>query len=134
MRRLVALTLFAPALLVLVSISTAATRTSLTVTYWAGGPSSTKPDTWTLRCAPAAGTLAKPAPACARLSSSGWRLFAPVPKNAVCTEIYGGPQVALVVGVVQGHRVWARLQRRNGCEIARWSHLSPWLVPAGGAT
>jgi hypothetical protein len=52
--------------------------------------------------------------------------------DAVCTELYGGPQVALVVGSVQGRRVWARLQRRNGCEIARWSRVSPWLLPAGG--
>ena len=67
-----------------------------------------------------------------RVTKGGWRLFAPVAKNAVCTEIYGGPQVALVVGVVQGRRVWAKLQQRNGCEIERWTRVSPWLLPAGG--
>jgi hypothetical protein len=124
----------ASVVLALVGISSAAARTSLTVTYWDAGWAAGKPVTWTLRCAPAAGTLAKPAAACARLSRSGWRLFAPVPKSMVCTEIYGGPQVALVLGVVQGRRVWAKLQRRNGCEIARWNRLAPWLLPAGGAT
>jgi subtilisin inhibitor-like len=124
----------AAAALVLAAPSSAAPRTSLTVTYWDAGLGSGKPVTWTLRCAPARGTLAKPAAACARLSRSGWQVFAPVPENAVCTEVYGGPQVALVVGVVDGRRLWAKVQRRNGCEAARWSRLSPWLLPAGRAT
>ncbi len=107
-------------------------RTALAVTYWAGGTGAGTPVTWTLRCSPARGTLPRAATACARLASGGRRLFAPVARNTVCTEIYGGPQVALVVGVVRGRRVWAKLQRRNGCEIERWSRLSPWLLPAGG--
>ena len=51
-----------------------------------------------------------------------------------CTEIYGGAQAALVVGTVEGKRVWARLQRGDGCQIARWNRLSPWLLPPGGVT
>jgi len=134
MRTVVALTLAAFAVLALAAVSSAAGRTSLTVTYWADGSGSGTPVTWTLRCAPAGGTLGKPAVACARLSSSGVRVFAPVPKSALCGAVYGGPQVAQVVGFVDGHRVWVKVQRRNGCEIARWSRLSPWLLPRGGAT
>ena len=52
----------------------------------------------------------------------------------VCTEIYGGPQKARVVGTVAGRRIWATFTRTNGCEIERWSRISPWLVPAGGVT
>lgn len=89
---------------------------------------------WTLACNPARGTLVRPAVACRRLAAGGRKLFAPVPKDAVCTEIYGGPQEALVVGNVRGQRVWARFARRNGCEIARWSRLSPWLLPPGGVS
>lgn len=133
MWKLLVLALVAAAVPASAAGSDAAPRTSLTVTYWAGGADAGKPLTWTLRCGPAGGTLARPAVACARLSGTGRRVFAPVPGDAVCTEIYGGPQVALVVGVVQGRRVWARVQRRNGCEIARWNRLSPWLLPAGGA-
>ncbi len=113
----------------------AATKpTSLKVTYWADGARPLQFVTWTLRCNPARGTLPHPVVACRRLASGGIKLFAPVPKNAVCTEIYGGPQVARVVGVVAGKRVRARLSRENGCHIARWNRLSPWLLPRGGVT
>ena len=107
-------------------------RTALTVTYWASGPGAGAPVRWTLRCSPARGSLLHAAAACARLARVGRRVFAPVASNAVCTQIYGGPQVGLVVGVVEGRRVWAKLQRRNGCEIERWNRVSPWLLPTGG--
>jgi hypothetical protein len=55
-------------------------------------------------------------------------------ENVVCTEIYGGPQKARVVGSVGGTRVQATFARANGCEIARWNRISPWLVPPGGVT
>jgi hypothetical protein len=60
------------------------------------------------------------------------KLFAPVSPRAVCTEIYGGPQLSRVVGTVNGRRVRATFTRTNGCEISRWQRISPWLVPAGG--
>ena len=61
-------------------------------------------------------------------------MFAPVPKDIVCTEIYGGPQKARVIGTVAGHRIWATFTRENGCQIYRWNRLSPWLLPRGGVT
>lgn len=110
-------------------------RTSLTVTFWAEGQSTTAgKDVWTLTCDPAGGTLRRPGRACQRLTSGGRALFAPLRKGLICTQIYGGPQVALVTGTLAGHRLWARFQRRNGCEIDRWNRLSPWLLPPGGAT
>jgi len=113
-------------------------RTSLTVAYWVKGlPSTgvTDPVTWTLRCRPARGTLPRPAVACSRLAVGGRDLFKPVPKDAVCTQIYGGPQIARVTGVVEGRPVWATFSRTNGCHISRWNALSPWLLPAArGAT
>jgi hypothetical protein len=107
--------------------------TSLVLTYWEDGSQAQDREVWTLRCNPAGGTLAKPGVACRKLAAGGWRLFAPV-RDGVCTEIYGGPQVARVVGTVQGKRVWARFTRENGCQISRWNRLSPWLLPPGGAT
>jgi hypothetical protein len=62
------------------------------------------------------------------------RLFAPLSKNLVCTEIYGGPQRARVVGTMDGKHVWATFTRTNGCEISRWQRIAPWLVPSGGVT
>jgi|SRR3990170_699035 len=108
--------------------------TSLRVTYWEDGANAGTVTTWTLRCSPARGTLPRPAVACRRLAASGVKLFAPLPKDIVCTEIYGGPQKARVVGTVAGARVWATFTRTNGCEIARWARISPWLVPPGGVT
>ena len=109
-------------------------RTALTVTYWANGEKAADRDVWTLRCDPPRGTHPRPVAACRRLEAAGSKIVAPVPASAICTEIYGGPQVALVKGVLLGKHVWARFTRENGCQIARWSRLSPWLFPAGGVT
>jgi len=108
--------------------------TSLRVTYWEDGAVTSKSVTWTLRCDPASGSLARPARACTRLATGGVKLFAPLRKDMVCTELYGGPQRARVVGTVDGKRVWATFTRRDGCEIDRWQRISPWLVPPGGVT
>lgn len=109
--------------------------TSLRVSYWDSGSLTSTPDSvWTLRCNPARGTLQRPARACAELAAGGAKLFAPLPPRIVCTEIYGGPQLARVVGTVAGKRVWATFSRNNGCAISRWERLSPWLLPPGGVT
>jgi hypothetical protein len=109
-------------------------QTALTITYWESGVTDSEPVRWTLRCNPARGTLPRPALACRRLAAGGAKLFAPVPPSTVCTQIYGGPQVARVVGTLAGKRVWATFSRRDGCQIARWNRLSPWLLPPGGIT
>jgi hypothetical protein len=108
--------------------------TVLRIAYWEDG-TGTKPDAvWTLRCDPARGTLAQPARACRRLAAAGTALFAPLPAKMACTQIYGGPQRARVTGLVEGKRVWAAFARNDGCEIHRWSRVSPWLLPPGGIT
>jgi Subtilisin inhibitor-like len=122
--------------LVLVACSAAAAGsadgTSLRIAYWETGMA-LKPDrVWTLRCAPAGGTLAQPARACRRLDAGGTALFAPTSPKLACTQIYGGPQRARVTGLVDGKRVWAMFSRSDGCEIHRWAKLSPWLLPPGG--
>jgi len=106
--------------------------TTLRIRYWEDSAAPADSWTWTLRCGPARGTVPHPVRACARLASGGAKLFAPVPQNALCTQIYGGPQRARVVGTVDGRRVYATFTRTNGCEISRWQRISPWLVPAGG--
>jgi hypothetical protein len=110
-----------------------APATSLTVTSWPDGPGAGGKRVWTVACAPARGTLARPAVACRKLAAGGAKLFAPTPPDTVCTQIYGGPQVARVAGRVKGKRVFATLSRRDGCEIAGWNRVSPWLLPSGGA-
>ena len=130
MRGVLVLALAVVALVACTSGSAGGTPTSLRVSFWEGGSAADAPDAvWTIRCSPPRGTLARPARACAKLAAGGVKLFAATPPNTACTEIYGGPQRARVVGVVGGKRVWATITRRNGCEIARWQRLSPWLVP-----
>jgi Subtilisin inhibitor-like len=135
MRRL--LVVVAPVLVSLVAGASpfaATVPTALRITYWEDSARPSATVTWTLRCHPARGTLPRPVRACARLVAGGAKLFAPLPKNVVCTEIYGGPQKARIVGTVEAKRVWATFARSNGCEIDRWQRLSPWLLPPGGIT
>jgi hypothetical protein len=108
----------------------AAAVTALTITVWPqglDGPS----QRWTLRCGPVGGTLPTRVAACRRLDALS-APFRPVPKDAACTQVYGGPAVAHVVGRFRGNHLWARFRRRNGCEIDRWQRLRP-LLPAAGA-
>ena len=104
--------------------------TDLKITYWAQGKANGPAKKWTLRCAPADGTLTEAAAACRKLASMQ-NPFAPVQRDAMCTQQYGGPQVALVTGTFRGRALWTQLQRRNGCEIARFKKLS-FLVPGFG--
>ena len=124
------------AVLVACSSATAgpADGTSLRISFWEDEKGAAPDAVWTLRCAPAGGSLARPARACDRLEAAGAKLFAPLPKNIVCTEIYGGPQRARIVGTVEGKHVWVNFNLTNGCHIGRWQRVSPWLLPPGGAT
>ncbi len=84
-------------------------RTALVITVWDEGQRTTDPVTWTLRCDPPRGTHPRPGIACRKLEAGGWKLVAPVSAGAICTEIYGGPQIASVVGMLEGRKVWATL-------------------------
>ena len=89
--------------------------------------------TWTLTCDPAGGDHPDPAAACAALVAAGGAdAFAPIPRDQMCTEIYGGDQVARVVGTVGRGTGGATFARTNGCEIARWDPLAPLLGSTGG--
>jgi hypothetical protein len=108
----------------------AAAVTALTITVWPqglGGPS----DRWTLRCGPTGGSLPARIAACHKLNSLA-APFAPIRKDAVCTEIYGGPAVARVTGRFRGQKIWVEFRRRNGCEISRWDRVRP-LLPRANA-
>jgi len=106
-------------------------QTSLTVTVWPEGRGVGERERWSLRCDPVGGTHPKRRESCAQLARLGRTAFRPLPDDVVCTEIYGGPDDAVIEGTYEGRRVWARFRRRNGCEIERWNrHLPP--LPAAG--
>jgi hypothetical protein len=110
----------------------AASPTRLTITYLEDAGRPAQRTRWTVSCDPTGGTHPRRAAACRELARVGWAAFRPVPAATACAQIYGGPQVAIVSGRVGGRRVWARLTRADGCQIARWE-LLPSLLPAGGA-
>jgi hypothetical protein len=87
---------------------------------------------WTLRCGPVAGTLPKRVAACQKLASMKTP-FAAIRKDMQCTQIYGGPEQAVITGTHKGQRIWVLLAQRNGCEIARWRKLAFLVggIPAG---
>ncbi|MFI8349284.1 SSI family serine proteinase inhibitor [Streptomyces sp. NPDC085596] len=87
-----------------------------------------------LFCHPDAGDHPEPAAACRALDENtrwGQGTFAPVPPNSICTMIDGGPATAHVTGYWAGRPVDADFSRRNGCEIARWDRLVPFLPSMG---
>jgi hypothetical protein len=104
--------------------SGSSTDTELTITVWpqgAGGPSRE----WTLRCDPPAGSLPDAREACERLTAE---LLQPRADDEICTQIYGGPQVARVTGTFEGRAVDVRYGRANGCEIHQWDSAG-FLLP-----
>lgn len=97
------------------------TGTSLTivVTPDKGVP----PKTYTLTCDPAGGDHPQPPQACDALADAGAEIFDPLPNDAVCTLLYGGPQTATVSGTYQGRVVDADFNREDGCQTVRWDTL-----------
>ena len=61
---------------------------------------------------------------CARLQTAD---LAPLDPATPCTEIYGGPDVAIVEGTLDGEEVSAAVNRSNGCEIERFDRVTPLL-------
>ena len=126
-----ALLVLACAVALLVPVAEAASPTSLSIVVTADSSEPSERVRWTLRCDPVGGTHPRRVAACRELSRIGWRAFQAPAAGTACAELYGGPQAALVRGTVDGRRVWARLSRIDGCQIARWDRV-PSLLPPGG--
>jgi Subtilisin inhibitor-like len=109
------------------SAAACAASDQLRIVVWPRGTASARRIAWTLRCNPAAGTLPQAARACRRLASLD-RPFAPVAAGVACSQIYAGPQVALVTGRFGGSRISARFRRTDSCQTERWNRLA-FLFP-----
>ncbi len=109
-------------------------KTYLYVAVWPQGNDGAKEHHYGLRCrGPGGEYSSNVAPitarrACQRVVNLGPKAFQPVPRNVACTEVYGGPADAKVVGLIGGKSVNARFKRTDGCEIARWERLG-FLLP-----
>jgi hypothetical protein len=95
----------------------------LTITVNDGGTVTT----WHLTCGPAGGDHPDPERACAVLARAGAKAMRPVPRDMICTDVYGGPETAWISGTWAGQAVDARFSLVNGCEIARWRALTGLL-------
>jgi hypothetical protein len=85
---------------------------------------------------PGAGsTLPDPAAALEVLQRFGEDIFFPKPgPPKMCTQQYGGPQVAVVTGRFMDREVHSTFSRTDGCEIARWRAMAPLLGGVAGST
>ncbi|WP_433875860.1 serine protease inhibitor [Sinomonas atrocyanea] len=91
---------------------------------------------WTLRCAgpaPLPGSTHPWAGEACRLVAARPELLTPPPGNQLCTQQYGGPQVAAVTGTAGSARVERRFDRTDGCGITAWKAAEALLGPPGGA-
>jgi hypothetical protein len=55
------------------------------------------------------------------------------PEDQVCTEIYGGPDVATITGTLGGESVDRRIDRVNGCGITTWDDVLGDVLPPARA-
>lgn len=101
--------------------------TSLRISVWPQGKTGSS-TSYTLKCPQGNGTLPGASAACSTLEHVSAKTFAPVPAGTACTEIYGGPQVAVVGGQLAATPIAAEFKRTNGCEIERWNRLA-FLFP-----
>ncbi len=90
-------------------------ETSLEVTLDVDGEGGEAPRTGTVACqalvdCPGAETL-------------GAADFEPLAPETPCTEIFGGPEIAMIAGRFVGEPVELQLSRANGCEIKRFDRF-----------
>ena len=111
-------------------VTTREAQTAVVITLWPKGEGKGARKTARLVCDPQSGNLPDVATACAALASDAGRAaLDPPPLDQLCTELYGGPAEARIMGTVGGETVDAHLSRVNGCEIQRWQALAA-LLPA----
>lgn len=57
------------------------------------------------------------------------RLVDGVPADQICTEIYGGPDTAHIVGTLGTTAIDTTIDRANGCGIDDWDRLFTAILP-----
>jgi len=99
----------------------------ITVTVYPDGTASTPTTTYRLSCLGDTATITgdttgSAASICTDLTQSEVRnlLVEGPPIDRICTEIYGGPEVATFAGTLDGQQVDATVDRSNGCGINDW--------------
>jgi hypothetical protein len=119
------------------AFAVSAGETTLRIAFFRDGNDPSTRTRWTLTCSrnggSSGGSYPRRAAACSVLDRLGASVFAPVPQNVACSEIFGGSQVAIISGRVDGRRVWARFRRDDGCQVNRWERAGALLPRTTGA-
>lgn len=72
---------------------------------------------------------ASPAKLCAQARGNAELLTSEPDRRRACSQIYGGPETALVTGTIDGEEVDRRFTRTNGCELADFRRVAGLLPP-----
>lgn len=96
--------------------------TAIRVVLDRDGPGGTAAERRSLRCV--AGSRSR---ACDAVRSLAGDAGAVTPPDTPCTEIFGGPDSALIRGTLRGTAVDLELTRANGCEIDRFDAFAKLL-------
>lgn len=73
--------------------------------------------------------ITDPDAACEVVRSDAGRAALFPATDRMCTQVYGGPEVAVISGDLEGQPVQASIRRNDGCGIADWQALQA-LLPA----
>jgi len=110
----------------------------ITITVFTDGSDVATGQTYRLACLGDTATLTgDPAPntaaaMCLELNDPDvrTRLIGELREELACTMQFGGPELAVVTGTLDGEAVDTTVDRTNGCGIAEWSGLLGGLLPA----
>ena len=69
--------------------------------------------------------------ACRTLRRLPREVFVPPQQPEVCTQQWGGPQTARIVGRLRGRQVDLRFDLSDGCAISRWELAAPLIELTG---
>ena len=101
--------------------------TSLRVVADADGSGPRAPETVRITCR----SSAERRRACRILRRLPREVFSRPEQPEVCTQQWGGPQTARIVGRLRGRRIHLRFDLADGCAIARWELAAPLLELTG---
>jgi hypothetical protein len=72
---------------------------------------------------------ASPTELCAHARGIAELLTSEPDEGRACTQIYGGPETAVVTGTIDDDKVDRRFARTNGCELADFKRAAGLLQP-----
>jgi Subtilisin inhibitor-like len=85
------------------------------------------PERYTLNCADVGASDHPTAQAACDHLAAMDQPFAPLPADAICAQVFDGPETAHVTGRWRGEPVDLQLARNDSCRTGQWDGLGPLL-------